>query len=186
MRDVGLDALPFACDLADPVATAALARDVLAAAGRVDVLVNVAGGFTLTGPIGDSDPAAWNRQLAINLGTAYATTRAFLPALRSTRGAVVFVASAAALPGARVRNVSAYAVAKGGILTLMRAVAQEELANGVRANAIAPGSIRTPENVASMPVDSKFVEPDSVVVAIRFLASSAAAQVTGQVIELTP
>ena len=186
MRSRGLDVHPFACDLADPAATAALARDVIAGAGRVDALVNAAGGFSLSGAVGESDPAILAHQLSINLSTAYATTRAFLPALRASRGAVVFVASAAALPSARVKNISAYAIAKGGVITLMRAVAQEEHASGVRSNAIAPGTIRTPENVAKLQPDTRFVEPASVASTIEFLCSPAAAQLTGQVIELSP
>lgn len=186
MRGDRLDAHPFACDLADPVATAELARRVLADAGRVDALVNVAGGFALSGPVAESDPQVWSQQLTINLGTAYATTRAFLPALRTARGNVVFVTSTAALPGARVKNAAAYAVAKSGVLTLMRAVAQEEQVNGVRANAVAPGTVRTRDNMATVPAGTRFVEPESIASAILFLCSPEAAQVNGQVIELTP
>ena len=186
MRSDGSDVHAFAADLADPAATAGLAAEIVATAGGVDVLVNVAGGFAMSGPVAESDPAVWQQQLAINLGTAYATTRAFLPALRRSHGAVVFVASAAALPAARVKNMAAYAIAKGGVVTLMRAVAQEERANGVRANAVAPGTIRTRDNIASMPADTRFVEPESIAAAIIFLSSSAATQVTGQLVELTP
>ena len=186
MRSDQLDVHPFACDLADPVATTELASQILADAGRVDVLINVAGGFVLSGPVAESDPAVWSQQIAINLGTAYATTRAFLPALRTTKGNVVFVASTAALPGARVKYAAAYAVAKSGVLTLMRAVAQEEQANDVRANAVAPGTIRTRDNVAAMPTGTRFVEPESIASAILFLCSPQALQITGQVIELTP
>jgi NAD(P)-dependent dehydrogenase (short-subunit alcohol dehydrogenase family) len=186
MRAGGLDVHPYACDLADPEATVALAARVLADAGRVDALVNAAGGFAMSGPVGDSDPAMLSRQIAINLSTAYSATRAFLPALRVSRGAVVFVASASALPAARVKNASAYAIAKGGVVTLMRAVAQEELANGVRANAVAPGTIRTKDNTAALPPDTRFVEPGSVAATIAYLCSPDANQVTGQVIELSP
>ena len=186
MQQSGYDAHAFACDLADPVATARLAQDVLASAARVDVVVAAAGGFAMSGPVAASEPSAWLHQLTINLETAYATTRAFLPALREARGAIVFVASATALPAARVRDASAYAVAKGGVITLMRAVAQEERGNGVRANAVAPGTIRTRENAAAMPAGTRFVEPESIVSTILFLCAPASAQVTGQVIELTP
>lgn len=186
MRGAGLDVHPFAADLADPFATVGLARDVTNTAARVDVLVNVAGGFAMSGPVAESDPAIWQQQIAINLGTAYATTRAFLPALRASRGTVVFVASVSALPAANIKNMAAYAVAKSAVLTLMRAIAQEERTNGVRANAVAPGIIRTHDNLASMPADTRFVEPESVAAAIMFLSSPAAGQVTGQVIELTP
>lgn len=186
MRGAGFDVHPFACDLADPAITAAVARTIATAAGGVDLVVHAAGGFGLTGPVADSDPAAFQQQLTIGLGTAYATARAFIPLLRATRGSLVFLASASALPGARVKGVAGYAVAKGGVLTLMRAIAQEEHEHGVRANAIAPAAIRTHANAAAMPANARFVEPSSVVAAIRYLASPEAAQVTGQVIELAP
>lgn len=186
MRTEGLDVHPYACDLADAAAVAAVAARISGDAGRVDVLVNAAGGFALTGPVAESDPAAFQGQLTIGLLTAYAATRAFLPALRQSRGCVLFVASASALPGARVRGVSGYAAAKAGVIALMRAVAQEEHAAGVRSNAVAPGTVRTAANLATMPADARYVEPESVVAAIRYLCSGAAAQVTGQVVELAP
>jgi NAD(P)-dependent dehydrogenase (short-subunit alcohol dehydrogenase family) len=186
MRTAGLDVHPFACDLADPVATARLADDIGAAAGSVDLVVHAAGGFAITGPVADSDPAAFQQQLTIGLATAYATARAFIPLLRASHGSLVFLASASALPGARVKGVAGYAIAKSGVLTLMRAIAQEEHEHGVRANAIAPAAIRTRANVGAMPANARFVEPASVVAAIRYLASPEASQVTGQVIELAP
>lgn len=186
MRAAGLDVHPFACDLADPTATGVVAGAIAASAGSVDLVVHAAGGFALTGPVADSDPAAFQQQLTIGLGTAYATARAFIPVLRASRGSLVFLASASALPGARVKGVAGYAVAKSGVLTLMRAIAQEEHEHGVRANAIAPAAIRTRANLGAMPATARFVEPESVVAAIRYLASSEAAQVTGQVIELAP
>jgi NAD(P)-dependent dehydrogenase (short-subunit alcohol dehydrogenase family) len=125
-------------------------------------------------------------QLAINVGTAYNATRAFLPALRKSRGAIVFFASASALRGARVRELSAYAIAKTGVVTLMRAVSQEERANGVRANAVAPTAIRTATNMESMSGDTRYVERDAVAAVVRFLCSGEAANISGQVIELAP
>lgn len=185
LRNLGGSVYAFACDLADPAATATLVREVLATAGYVDVLVNLAGGFALSGPVADSDPATYARQYEINVSTAYAATRAFLPALRATSGAIVYAASASALPGARVRDVSAYAMAKTAVVALMRAVAQEERLHGVRANAIAPGTIRTASNEASLPDGTRYVEREAVARAILFLASPSAAAVTGQVLELS-
>jgi len=182
----GFDVRPFACDLADPAATEALARTVEQSAGRVDALVNLAGGFAMSGPVADGDPDVYARQYRINVETALLTTRAFLPALRRARGAVVFVGSPPALPGGRARNVSAYAMAKAAVLVLMRAVAQEEAAYGVRANAIAPNAIRTQTNTESMPPDTRYVEREAVAAAIMWLCSGAARAVTGQVLELSP
>jgi NAD(P)-dependent dehydrogenase (short-subunit alcohol dehydrogenase family) len=182
----GFSATGYACDLTDAAAVAATARSITVAAGGVDVLVNVAGGFAMSGPVVTSDASVLASQFAINVSTAYHATRAFLPALRESRGAVIFFASAAALPGARVKEMSAYAIAKSGVVTLMRAVAQEERANGVRANAVAPTAIRTATNLESMAPDAKYVEREAVAAVVRYLASDDAANVTGQVFELAP
>ena len=150
----------------------------------VSALVAAAGGFAMSGPVAESDFAAWQKQLQISLITAYLSTRAFLPALRAARGSIVYFASAAALPGAKTANMSAYAVAKAGVLALMIAVSQEERANGVRANALAPTSIRTAANVSSMGENQAYVERESVADAVQWLASDGSRDVTGQVIRL--
>jgi NAD(P)-dependent dehydrogenase (short-subunit alcohol dehydrogenase family) len=186
LRAAGHAASGHACELTDPAQVAAVVDAVRDRhGGRVHALVNLAGGFALSGPVASSDVESWQRQIAINLTTAYVATRGFLPLVRAARGAVVFVASEAALPGARVAEVSAYAAAKGGVLTLMRAVAQEERAAGVRANAIAPAAIRTATNVATMGAEARYVSREDVATAVLFLCSDAAHAVTGQVIALT-
>lgn len=186
LRRAGATAHPFACDLTDHAAVATVAAEAGRLSGRVDALVNVAGGFAMSGPVAASDPAILAGQIAINVTTAYAATRAFLPALRQTRGSIVFFSSASALPGGRVKEMSAYAIAKAGVLALMRAVAQEERVNGVRANAVAPTAIRTATNLTTMDPASRFVERESVAAVVRFLCSDAAANVSGQVFELAP
>ena len=139
----------------------------------------------MSGKVSDSDPEAWARQLGIGLTTAYLTTRAFLPLVRQRRGAVLFFASAAALPGARVAEMSAYAVSKAGVITLMRSVAQEERDTGVRSNALAPTAVRTAANLASMGDGSRYVEREEVADAVEFLCFSPASRaITGQVIQL--
>ena len=115
----------------------------------------------MSGPVAESTLDVWNRQIAINLTTAYLTTRAFLPLLRAGSGSIVFFASEAALPGSTGANRSAYAVAKTGVATLMRSIAAEERKNGVRANALAPASIRTAANVAAMGDDARYIEREA-------------------------
>jgi NAD(P)-dependent dehydrogenase (short-subunit alcohol dehydrogenase family) len=122
---------------------------------------------------------------AINLTTTYLATRAFLPLVRAARGAIVSFASEAVLPGSRIAGMAAYAAAKTGVATLMYAVAQEERANGVRANAVAPGAIRTTSNIESMGADKHYVEREDVAAAVAWLCSSEAKAVTGQVIRLS-
>ena len=181
----GLRSASLAADLSDPAAVDALATRVReATSGRVHALVHLAGGFAASGPVADSDPAVWTRQFTINLTTAYLTARAFLPLVRATKGAMVFFGSEAALPGARVSGIAAYAAAKGAVLTLVQAIAQEERDNGVRANAVAPTSIRTAANVAEMGADAAYVTREAVADVVVWLCSDAARAVTGQVVRV--
>ena len=102
--------------------------------------------------------------------------------LRTTKGALVFFASEAVLPGARVAEMSAYAAAKGALVGLMRAIAQEEAPRGVRANAVAPSSIRTAANLAAMGPDAQYVSREDVAKVVMWLCSEDARVVNGQVI----
>jgi NAD(P)-dependent dehydrogenase (short-subunit alcohol dehydrogenase family) len=79
---------------------------------------------------------------------------------------------------------SGYAASKAGVTALMRAVAQEERANGIRSNALAPTAIRTGANLDSMGDKFAYVERESVAAVIAFLCSREAVNITGQVIEL--
>jgi NAD(P)-dependent dehydrogenase (short-subunit alcohol dehydrogenase family) len=185
IRAAGHQAHAYACDLTDSAAVAALAARIRDTHGpALNALVHMAGGFAMSGPVAESADDVWNRQLGINLTTAYLTARAFIPFLRASRGALVFFASQAALPGGAVAKMSAYAVAKSGVVTLMRAIAAEERQNGVRANALAPASIRTASNVQSMGDAVRYVERQQVADAVLFLCSPQASAITGTVMPL--
>jgi NAD(P)-dependent dehydrogenase (short-subunit alcohol dehydrogenase family) len=185
LRARGHRAASYAADLADATQVEALARRIGQEHGaRVDALVNVAGGFAFSGPVVDADVALLPRQIAVNLATAYHATRFFLPFLRTARGAVVYFASEAVLPGGAVAGISAYAAAKAGVVALMRAVAEEERERGVRANAVAPSAIRTSDNLAAMGSGTRYVEREQVAETVLYLCSEAASAVTGQVIKL--
>ena len=151
---------------------------------QVHAVVCAAGGFGITGPVSDADPAAWSKQFVINLETAFCATRAFLPAVRAAQGSFVYFGSVVALPGGVPKGMAAYAAAKSGVLTLMRAVAAEEKPYGVRANAVAPTAVRTAANIADMGDKTDYVDRESVADVITFLASPLARNVTGQVITL--
>ena len=179
----GLRAAYLAADLTDVAATMTLAERVRdATAGRVHAVVHLAGGFAMSGPVADSDPAIWQRQLAMNATTAYLTARAFLPSLRTAKGSLVFFASEAVLPGARATNVSAYVASKSAVVALMQAIAQEEHAHGVRANAVAPATIRTTANIAAMGAEMPMVTREAVADVVLWLCSDAARAVNGQLV----
>jgi NAD(P)-dependent dehydrogenase (short-subunit alcohol dehydrogenase family) len=160
------------------------ARVAALAPNGIQALVNLAGGFAGGAPVAGLDLELWRRMFAINATTACVTTRALLPLLRRARGSVVYFSSAAALPGASVSGISAYAAAKGAVVTLMRAVAAEERDHGVRANALAPTSIRTEENLQAMGEDVRYVSREMVANWVLWLSSPMSAPATGQVIKL--
>lgn len=182
--ELGGSASAHVCDLTNADEVAATAQRIGAdSGGSITALVNLAGGFGMSGPVADSDPDVLHKQIAINLTTAFLATRAFLPLLRKGKGAIVYFASASVLPDGASKNISGYAAAKAGVLALMRSVAAEEL-GVVRANALAPTQIRTAENVAGMGADAAYVEREAVAEAVLFLCSSASRNITGQAIKL--
>ena len=179
----GRRAAGLGVDLTDENAVAALAERIRdATGGRVHALVHLAGGFISSGPVVESDSALWSRQFALNATTAYLTARAFLPLLRVSKGALVFFASEAVLPGGRTAGISAYAASKSALVALMRSIAQEEASRGVRANAVAPTSIRTAANLATMGPDAAYVTREDVAKVVLWLCSEEARAVSGQTI----
>ena len=190
---LGRSAQGYGCDLADPEAVAALASTIRKNHGeKLRALVHMAGGFAMSGPVAQSAIEVWNRQIAANLTTAFLTSRAFLPMLRADRGSIVFFSSDAVLPGGSVAEISAYAAAKAGVAALMRAIAAEEAANGVRVNALAPGFFNSemtetyPEGYLDLvlrrvPTGRKG-DPHELAATAVWLASDAAGYVTGQMI----
>lgn len=185
LKSAGHRAAGYACDLTDHGAVAALAARVRDAHGdSIHSLVHMAGGFGMSGPVADSSDEMWVRQIAINLTTAFVTARAFLPMVRAGRGALVFFASEAVLPGSSGARMSAYAAAKSGVVALMRAIAAEERSNGVRSNAVAPSSIRTATNVRDMGENAKLVKREQVAEAVLFLCSPLASAISGLVVPL--
>jgi len=189
-------ATAYACDLTDPIQVADVARRIAAAPGggggpgpdggptrRIDALVNVVGGFAMSGPMGQGDVSTLRRQIEVNLTTAWVASNALVPLIRDG-GAVVYFASAVALPGARAANMSAYVASKAGVIGLMHAVADEGRGRGVRANAVAPITIRTGDNLRAIGANAHYVEREAVADAVLFLCSDAARSITDQVFRL--
>src|SRR5881397_2297937 len=142
--------------------------------GGLDVVVNVAGGLVNYGSALDLKPEQLERELAINVKTTFFTCQAALPALiERGGGAIVNFASVAVLKPQS--QMASYTAAKAAVAGLTRALAREFRDGGVRVNAVAPGTMRTADNVAQMK-DAKvrWVELDDLVAAVLYLASDAA------------
>jgi NAD(P)-dependent dehydrogenase (short-subunit alcohol dehydrogenase family) len=170
------------CDVTDAAALAAHVERVRTKYGRVDALVSLVGGFA-GGSLLETDRAAWDRMLALNLTSAYTAARAVLPGMRAAgSGRVVLVASRAAL--APSGGFIAYTVAKAGIVTLVQTLSQEVREFGITVNAVAPSTMDTPGNRAAMPDSDRkgWVPVESVAAAIAWLAAEESAHVTGTVV----
>jgi NAD(P)-dependent dehydrogenase (short-subunit alcohol dehydrogenase family) len=166
-------------DVTDAESVRRLVEAVTARHGRLDALVNAVGGFA-AGDLLATDERAWDAMLRLNLRSAYLCCRAALPPmLAAGRGRIVNVASRSVVPP--TGGFIAYTVAKAGVIALTQALAQEVRGRGVTVNAVLPSTMDTEGNRRAMPAADRrgWVAPESVARAILFLASDAAADVTG-------
>jgi meso-butanediol dehydrogenase / (S,S)-butanediol dehydrogenase / diacetyl reductase len=193
-RGADEEAEGIAADLADPDAPARVVAEAVARAGRLDVLVNCAG-IMEEARVEAMGLAQWERTLRVNLTAPFLLIRAALPHLRLWRGTIVSVGSIEGL--ASNPGHAAYAASKAGLHALTRAVAVDHGAEGVRANAVAPGWIDTDLNVAFVAGQSdperfraglsgihpvgRTGDPAEVAALVAWLASHEASFVTGQV-----
>lgn len=153
--------------------------------GGLDVLLNIAGGFTWE-TVADGAAETWSRMFRINILTALNASRAAIPYLtRSRAGRIVNVgAAAASRPNV---GMGPYAAAKAGVHSLTQALAEELKPTGVTVNTVAPSIIDTPANRAAMPDDdaSAWVSPREVAEVMLFLASERAGAVTAALTPVT-
>lgn len=179
----GIEAKPAAGDLTEPDVAALAVETALKHFGRLDAVINVAGGLTTFGPVERTDATGFDREIAINLKTAFLMSRAAVTALAQTRGAIVNFASVAYFRPAG--QMAVYSAAKAGVAALTQSLAVELWPKGVRVNAVAPGMVRTPENIASSGEGAHYVEIAQVIQTVQFLASESSSGITGQVVPVT-
>ncbi|SFV38191.1 SDR family NAD(P)-dependent oxidoreductase [Hyphomicrobium facile] len=152
--------------------------------GRIDILVNLAGGLTRYKPAVEHSLDDWQHEMNNNLLSSFLCSRAGFVRMRDSGGGTIINFARAGLPQA---NMVAYNCAKAGIEALTRTFALEGRDVGIRVNAVAPGLVDTESNIAAMkPKDLKhWAKRDDVAQAVAFLASDASAGVTGQVLAVT-
>jgi len=171
-------------DLTDEAAVGVAAARIEKELGRLDGLVNIAGGFSWE-TVADGSVTTWDRLYAMNVRTALIASRALLPLLRASHGAIVNIGAAASVKAGV--GMGAYAASKSGVARLTEALAEELKEEGVRVNAILPSIIDTPANRADMPdADvAKWVSPAQLAGVVAFLLSSDAMPITGALIPVT-
>jgi len=198
-RDYGVAARYDGADLSSGEAVRGLVAATLDAWGRVDILVNNAG-IQHTALIEDFPPERWDAIIALNLSAVFHGTAAALPAMkRQGWGRIINIASAHGLVASERK--AAYVAAKHGVVGLTKVTALETAGSGVTANAICPGWVRTPlvekqitalasklgvdqeaaarELLAEKQPSLQFVTPEQLAATAVFLASDAAAQISG-------
>jgi len=188
-RDAGApDALVAVTDVLDEAAIEATVSGAVETTGRLDVVVNVAGGQGFTAPVADTRTDGWDKVLSLNLRSVFLGCRAAIANL-PPGGSIVNVASIAgftATPG-----LAAYGTAKAGVIALTRTLAVEAAPLGVRVNCLAPGWVRTeltrrmwsdPETsralVAQVPL-GRWGEVEELAGPLLLLASDAGSYITG-------
>jgi NAD(P)-dependent dehydrogenase (short-subunit alcohol dehydrogenase family) len=171
-------------DLTDAAAATAAVERAAERLGRLDALLNIAGGFVWQTT--DAAAPAWEKMFALNLKTTLNASRAALPFLkRSDEGRIVNVGANGAVKAAA--GMGAYAASKAGVHRLTEALAEELKDSSVTVNAVLPSIIDTAANRADMPDadPAKWVRPQDLAEVMLFLASPEARAITGALIPVT-
>jgi NAD(P)-dependent dehydrogenase (short-subunit alcohol dehydrogenase family) len=184
--------LAIAADVSIGADVARAVERAISTYGSLDVLVNNAG-IHFARAIDEYTDEEWDRIFAVNLKGPYHVVRAGLPALRQSKGTIVFVASMTALVG-QDRG-AAYVASKGALVSLTKALAIELAPDGIRVNCVCPAGVDTPlmrewaatlpdpaevlRGQAAMHLTKRLASPDEIASTILFLASPAASFITG-------
>ena len=183
-------------DVTDAAACQQLMADATGEFG-LDILVHSAAITAPTRPIEQIPADEWRRLIDVNLTGAFLIAQAAIPALRLARGKVAMIASRAGRTGYAALNASPsgtkahYAASKAALLSLVKSLAIELAPDGVRVNAIVPGSIegnmipqeRWPELAARIPL-GRLGTPDEIADAVRYLCSDDARYITGHAMDV--
>ena len=170
-------------DVTDPASAAAAVTEIADKFGRIDALVNTAGGYRAGTPLHETAIGDWDFMLNLNARSVFVTCQAVIPLmLKQGYGKIINIASRAALNGDAYH--AAYSASKAAVVRLTESMAGELKDAGLNVNCVMPGLIDTQQNRAAMPDGdfSKWVAPDAIADVILFLASDAARAVNGAAI----
>jgi NAD(P)-dependent dehydrogenase (short-subunit alcohol dehydrogenase family) len=167
-------------DARDEDAVVALVSELERQAGRLDILVNIIGGYAAGQPVTALDAQTLDQMLELNLKATFFFSKHAARAMeRNQFGRIINISSRAAVSGRK--NAAAYAIAKAAVITLTETQSEEVVQQGVTVNAVLPGIIDTPANRAAMPKTNfdRWPRPEEVARVIAFLASDDAGLISG-------
>jgi NAD(P)-dependent dehydrogenase (short-subunit alcohol dehydrogenase family) len=173
-------------NLLEPAQVDATIAQVAERFGRIDVLVNLAGGFRMGEPVHATEKKTWEFMLDINVRSLLNAVHAMVPhMLQQGNGRIVNIGAYSAQKGAA--QMGAYIAAKSAVIRLTETMAAELREQGINVNCVLPTIIDTPQNRAAMPKadPAKWVAPADLAKVIAFLASDAARAVHGAALPVT-
>lgn len=197
ITDTGGEAVAVTGDISCPADAERIVCEAVQAFGGLQVVINNAGEIRRGRRLHEVEVAMWDDQIAVNLRGHFLVLKAVLPHLLGARGDRCIVNVGSTLAHKAVSGISPYAAAKGGLASLTRCLAVEYGPDGIRANAVMPGIVRTPlaradrpdfaerhdEYARAYPI-GRLGEPEDVAAAIAWLASPAAGWVSGAVVDV--
>ena len=178
--DANARLLALACDVTDVASCKAACEQTVQRFGRIDVLCNIAGGFSMGASTASDAVAQYEHLMSLNAGAVFKMVHCAAPVmLQASTGSIVNVGAQSALAGQA--NMAAYGASKSAVIRMTESFAKEFKAQGVRVNCILPATIDTPQNRKDMPdADfSQWTSPEKIAQVIGFLASEQSAAVNG-------
>jgi NAD(P)-dependent dehydrogenase (short-subunit alcohol dehydrogenase family) len=167
-------------DLTDPDAVETAVKRVIDHYGRIDVLVNTAGGYHAGTPVHETSLDTWDFMLNLNARTALIMCQAVIPfMIKAGSGVIINIGARPGLKG--VANAAAYGASKSIVIRLTESLSAELKRHGINVNCVLPGTIDTARNRKDMP-NAKFdrwVKPEAIADVILFLSSDAARAIHG-------
>jgi len=186
IKALGAGVLAIPADLTNEAEVNGLVQKTLEQFGRVDILVNLAGGLTKYKSATEHSLEDWTSELNNNLLTAFLCSKAVFEPMKASGGGRIINFARASDPQAKM---VAYNCAKAGVVALTRTLALEGRKHNIGVNAVAPGLVETKSNVKAMqPKEedlARWPSRDEIAAVVLFLASDQASGVTGQVVSVT-
>ena len=183
-KQLGGSAATYQVDLISLDSVKTTVQAIIAAHAKIDVLANIAGGFTMGPLLHETPEKDWNFMFDLNTRSVFNMCREVIPHMISNAnsGRIINIAARAAMQGKG--KMGPYCASKAAVITLTESLAAEHKLNDININCILPGTIDTPQNRKDMP-DANFdhwVPPAELAAVIGFLASAQARAVSGAAI----